>query len=346
MKILVYGAGAVGGYLAAKLLGAGHDVTVLVRPTTAVILQEKGFSVTENGRLSFYTPRVATSLTQAFAHEPYELIIMGLKSYDLADALAQLKQVCPHPQKIMTTQNGIGIEQMVVQQFGAEAVLAGSFTIPISKRGKHHLMVERSGLGLALAPVAQAQPIDAWVTLFQQAGLKTSAFADYQAMKWSKAYLNIVANASSAILNMTPALIYQHELLYDLEIEMLSEMRQVMRAKNIPLRNFSGVAARRLAWGIWLTPRFVQKPIISRIVGSGRGDKMPSFYIDLAMGKQKNEVVFHNGAIAQAGQEQAIATPVNQTLAELLCQLAMGARQRKTFDGRPHALLEEVEKRR
>jgi len=49
MKILVYGAGAVGGYLAGRLSQQGHDTAVIVRDITASIIKENGLAITENG---------------------------------------------------------------------------------------------------------------------------------------------------------------------------------------------------------------------------------------------------------------------------------------------------------
>ena len=88
MKILVYGAGAVGGYLGAKLVQSGHDVTLIVRRFTAETINASGLSLTEADQTVLTRPKAVASVAQAFGEtETYDLIIMGMKSYDLAPAL-------------------------------------------------------------------------------------------------------------------------------------------------------------------------------------------------------------------------------------------------------------------
>jgi 2-dehydropantoate 2-reductase len=85
------------------------------------------------------------------------------------------------------------------------------------------------------------------------------------------------------------------------------------------------------------------KPILSRIVAAGRGDKMPSFHIDLMAGKKENEVSFHNGAVVQAGRELDIPTPVNNALTEILLMIARKEIDYQLFNGRPQKLVSEIE---
>jgi 2-dehydropantoate 2-reductase len=102
---------------------------------------------------------------------------------------------------LITIQNGIGVEALFIKEFGAEKVIAGSLTTPISRETVHTIIVERSDRGLALAPTRPGHRITRWVELFEAAGIKTLAIKKYQDMKWSKAMLNMVGNATSAILN-------------------------------------------------------------------------------------------------------------------------------------------------
>ena len=113
MRVLVYGAGAVGGYLGARLCQHGHDVTLITRPTTAAAIQSQGLAVTEDGQTVRTHPRLATSVAQAFMNQAaaYDLIILGMKSYDLVESLDPLVAFCPQPSMLVTTQNGIGVER-------------------------------------------------------------------------------------------------------------------------------------------------------------------------------------------------------------------------------------------
>lgn len=344
MRVLVYGAGAVGGYLGARLCQHGHDVTLIMRPTAAVAIQSQGLAIAEGGKTVRTHPRLATSVAQAFMNQAaaYDLIILGMKSYDLVEALDPLVAFCPQPPMVVTTQNGIGVERPLIEQFGAEHVLAGSFTIPVRKETTHSLVAERTDGGFALAPTQLGQAIGQWQQLFQQAEVKAVVIRDYQAMKWSKALLNIVANASCAILNRSPEAIYKSDIIYDLEIRMIKEALAVMAVLKLKVLDLPGPSIPGFVTGVKRLPKLLFRPILTNKVVSGRGEKMPSFYMDLAAGKGKSEVVFHNGAIAEAGAAHGVATPVNQALADILLKLTREELDWREFDGKPKRLLAEV----
>lgn len=344
MKILVYGAGAIGGYLGARLTQSGHDVTLIVREVAAEAINSYGLSIVEKGEQSNCHPKTVTSIPQAFSqNQEYDLIILGMKSYDLFPALDPLIAFCPTPKKILTTQNGIGIENRLVEQFDENTVIAGSVTLPISKETSSRLIVEKDG-GLGLAPTTPKQSIKEWVKIFQNAGITTTKFKNYESMKWSKALLNIVGNASSAILNRPPKVIYRSEVMFDLEIRMVKEAIEVMQAKGLKIVDLPGYSSKNLAFAVRRMPRGLLKPILSNIVSNGRGDKMPSFHIDLDNGKGKSEILFHNVAIVKAGKKLNISTPVNAALSTVLVKIVRKQYDWREFDGRPKRLVAEIKK--
>ncbi len=346
MKILVYGAGAVGGYLAARLAQNGQDVTVIVRDVTASAIQADGLVVTTKGHTWRTHPQALASVAEAFNLTQdgvsYDLIILAMKSYDVTPALDPLVAFCTQPPTILGVQNGISSEAPLIKQFGANKVLAGAFTLPISREGTNSLLVERTDGGLGLAPTQKGQNISRWVKLFNDAGITTTSVEDYQAMRWSKALLNIVGNASSAILNRTPNAIYKINALFDMEIRMLKEALKVMGQLNLDLVDLPGYSASKLALAVKHTPKLVLKPILTQLVAKGRGDKMPSFHIDLSANKGKNEVIYHNGAIARAGQKVGVPTPVNTTLTTVLMKLVRQEVDWREYDGNAKRLLQDI----
>lgn len=343
MKILVYGAGAIGGYLGGKLALAGHSVSLIARPSAAESINSDGLRLIEGGVPTRAPLRAFTDLAEALAQSQYiDLAIFGMKSYDLTEAVAHLHEILPDAPCVMSTQNGIGIEEIIVERFGAKRTLAGSVTIPISRVDSNQLVVEREKRGLGLAPVRSGTIIDHWVDLFREAGIRTEGVPDYRSMKWSKAFLNIMGNATSAILNLPPAKLYRLDAIFDLEMRMLRETLAVMKRLGLPVVNLPGATARPLAGSLSYAPRNLLRIVFNQVIVRGRGDKMPSFYLDLANGKRQNEVAFHNGAIAAAGRKSGIAVPVNMALNDILSRMAQGLISRETFDGRPDHLLAAV----
>jgi 2-dehydropantoate 2-reductase len=202
--------------------------------------------------------------------------------------------------------------------------------------------VEKEDRGLALAPTKEGENIDRWVELFNEAEIETVALSEYQSMKWSKALLNMVGNATAAILNRHPKLIYDYRPTFKIEKEMLREVLAVMARLEIRVQDLPGVATKRLAFAIRRLPNAIVQPRLTKIISSGRGNKMPSFHLDLAAGKRRNEVVFHNGAVALSGQSLGIATPVNSALNDTLVKLASKSIDHTIYNGNPKRLIAEV----
>jgi 2-dehydropantoate 2-reductase len=343
MKILVFGAGAVGGYLGARLSHAGHDVTLVARAAMAENINQNGLSIVEESARLVARPRALFSLRQAFLEDDaYDAILLGMKSYDTETALNELVAFCPAPPTLITLQNGIGVEEPFMQQFGPEKVIAGSVTIPLSMSSSHTITAEHSGRGLALAPTIARQPVGQWANLFQEAGVNTIKVSRYQSMKWSKALLNIMGNASAAIINRHPRVVYGYTPTFNLEMAMLREALAVMRKLKIKAIDLPGAEAKKLSKALYWLPNFILKPVITRRVAEGRGEKMPSFHVDLSAGKEKNEVAYHNEAIARIGREQGLKMPVNTVLADLLLKLARKEVDWRDFDGQPKRLLLEI----
>jgi 2-dehydropantoate 2-reductase len=88
MRILIVGAGAIGGYVGGRLLEAGRDVTFLIRPRRVEQLASNGLAIkSSKGILAIANPPtvLAQNLSKAF-----DLILLSLKAYDLDDAIASM----------------------------------------------------------------------------------------------------------------------------------------------------------------------------------------------------------------------------------------------------------------
>lgn len=126
MRILVIGAGALGGYFGGCLIRAGRDVTFLVRPRRAEQLaRERLQIVSPHG--DFMVP-VATVLAGVI-REPFDLILVGVKSYSLDEAMDQFAPAVGPNTMILPILNGIGHLDRLIARFGAGHVLGGMANI-------------------------------------------------------------------------------------------------------------------------------------------------------------------------------------------------------------------------
>jgi 2-dehydropantoate 2-reductase len=126
MRILVIGAGALGGYFGGCLVRAGRDVTFLVRPSRAEQLARDGLQiVSPHGDFSV---SVATVLASG-VREPFDLILVGVKSYSLDEAMDQFAPAVGPNTVILPILNGLGHLHRLSTRFGADRVLGGMANI-------------------------------------------------------------------------------------------------------------------------------------------------------------------------------------------------------------------------
>lgn len=122
MKILVLGAGAMGGYYGARLIEAGADVTFLVRAGRAQALAEHGLVV----RSALGDFKRAVKTVQAGAVRPeYDLVLMACKAYDLEDAMLAIAPAVGSDTAILPLLNGMSAYDQLDARFGRKRVLGG-----------------------------------------------------------------------------------------------------------------------------------------------------------------------------------------------------------------------------
>jgi 2-dehydropantoate 2-reductase len=338
LSILVLGAGAIGTYIGGSLALAGHDVVFLERPQVAAQLRERGLRLHLSGNERHIpAPRVTASLGEAFENKAYDLGVFALKSYDTQGALQDLQPYNEILPPILCLQNGIDNEAALEKALGSpEKVIAGTVTSAIGRRAAGDIVLERlRGIGIAathtLAPRLERA--------MQAARLNPQLYQRPLDMKWSKLLVNLVANATSAILDMKPEQIFAHPALFKLEISQLRETLAVMHVQGIHAVDLPATPVRLLAFSVRYIPAKLSRPLLAKSLGGGRGAKMPSFHIDLHSGRRQNEVDYLNGAVVRYGTKLGIPTPVNRLLNETLLALTRGDLPIDAFARQPEALL-------
>jgi 2-dehydropantoate 2-reductase len=127
MRILVVGAGAIGGYFGGRLLQAGRDVTFLVRPRRAAQLAKTGLVIRSPlGDADLATPPTITAET---LRDPFDLILLSCKAYDLASAADSFAAAVGAKTAILPFLNGMAHLDFLESRFGGGAVLGGQCVI-------------------------------------------------------------------------------------------------------------------------------------------------------------------------------------------------------------------------
>ncbi len=127
MRILVVGAGAVGGYFGGRLLQAGRDVTFLVRPRRAAALAKSGLSIRSRFG-DFHHPSPPIVLQEGLAR-PFDLVLLSCKAYDLEGAMETFARAVGKGTAILPLLNGMRHIDALSDRFGPEPVLGGQCVI-------------------------------------------------------------------------------------------------------------------------------------------------------------------------------------------------------------------------
>ncbi|HHT7235670.1 MULTISPECIES: 2-dehydropantoate 2-reductase [Bacillus] len=122
MRILVLGAGGVGGFFGGRLVEKGEDVTFLVRSKRKQQLEEKGLVIRSiNGDFSFQ-PKL---ITKEDITTPFDVILFSTKAYHLNEAITDLKPFIGENTVIIPLLNGIAHLALLQKEFGEEKVIGG-----------------------------------------------------------------------------------------------------------------------------------------------------------------------------------------------------------------------------
>jgi 2-dehydropantoate 2-reductase len=250
------------------------------------------------------------------------------------------------PPALLSVQNGVGNEDTLAAALPTVSVLAGSITTPVSVRGPGDIHVDKPRYGLGLGvwrPGAAGESIfDSACALLQNAGLAVARYENARAMKWTKLLMNMMGNATCAILDEPPQTAFADGKIVDLEIDAWREALAVMAAAGIPALNMDKYPFRTLAPLIRYAPRGLIRPILRGQIAGARGGKLPSLHIDLHGGKGRSEVGWLNGAVVKQGAEIRVATPVNRILTDVLTALVADPATIPAWRGNHAGLLEAV----
>jgi 2-dehydropantoate 2-reductase len=312
MNVYVVGAGAVGTFLGEELRRIGNDVTYAPRELAAVETRD------------------------------VDLAIVAVKSYHTDAAIETLRRALRQPAAtaIMTPQNGVGNEERLAAAFGADNIIAGALTIPVGRDKGGHVVAARGG-GMVFAPVG-SNAHNWLLAAFGATGIPVSAATDYRSLKWSKLALNVIANASCAILNVLPERLVHLNDVFALEVRAIREVRSVMKALGIapidlpryPVRAMQSVAN---------LPAPVARLVLANRIAGARGRKPPSLLLDLRAAKNMTEVDVLNGAVAAAARTVGVGAPVNTVFARVVSDIANMPQLWAKYRERPDALEAEIQ---
>jgi 2-dehydropantoate 2-reductase len=138
MRILVVGAGAIGGYFGGRILQAGGDVTFLVRPKRATELADAGLVIkSPTGDVTLKNP---SSVQADRLKEKFDVILLSCKAFDLDDAIKSFAPAVGPQTSIIPLLNGMLHLDVLDKKFGRERVLGGLCAIAVTLNDKREVV--------------------------------------------------------------------------------------------------------------------------------------------------------------------------------------------------------------
>jgi 2-dehydropantoate 2-reductase len=235
MKILVVGAGAVGGYFGGRLLEAGRDVTFLVHPRRAAELAKHGLTIRSSVG-DFHRPSPPTVLRENLA-QPFDLVLLSCKAYDLKGAMASFAKAVGPTTTILPLLNGMRHIDELSERFGRERVIGGLCVISgtLGDDGAVVHLNDWHGLPFGELDGSRSQRIETIAAALLHAGFDARLSDEIRHEMWEK-WVLIATTAGMTCLMRASIGDYVAAGGADLALGLLSECASIAGAHGFPLR--------------------------------------------------------------------------------------------------------------
>lgn len=197
MRILVLGAGALGGYFGGYLASNGADVTFLVRPPRKAALDRDGLMI-ESPFGSLRRP--VQAVTTVAATDAFDIVLLTAKAYDLDSAIAAIRPAMGSSTAVLPILNGMKHIDRLVAEFGADRVIGGLAKIQATLKldGTIHNMAEWNEIVFGELDGRMSERVTTLAALFPTPQVKAQAVPDIRFQLWRKlVHLGTVASVTT-----------------------------------------------------------------------------------------------------------------------------------------------------
>lgn len=236
MKILVLGAGGIGGYYGGRLAAAGADVTFLVRPRRAEQLKLHGL-VIKSPRGDLQQP-VVTVLAEHL-QPGYDLIFLTCKAYDLAAAIKAVKPAVDARAALLPALNGIRHLDVLKEKFGEGPVLGGvaQIAVTLTPEGEIHHLSDFHALTFGELSGQRSARCEELARLCVDAGFTSRLSYNIQLELWEKFMFLCALAGMTCLMRASVGAIARSEDGASMMREMLEECRKVAAASGYDPRS-------------------------------------------------------------------------------------------------------------
>ena len=256
MKIAVVGAGAIGGYLGARLSAAGEDVTFIARGANLEAIRKNGLKLIEEDGTEIRTTG-ARAFEKMSDAGPQDFVLLTVKAHQVAAIAPDLHHLCDAQTAIVTMQNGIPwwyfhkhggeLEGHPVKSADPDGTIArhiaaarviGSVVYPAADLSAPGVVqvVEGNRFTLGELDGTTTARVQALSASLIKAGFKAPVSADLRSEIWLKLWGNLSFNPISALTHATLVDLCRFPPTRDLATQMMTEAQTIANKLGITFR--------------------------------------------------------------------------------------------------------------
>ncbi|MCK5291593.1 MAG: 2-dehydropantoate 2-reductase [Thermoplasmata archaeon] len=286
MRILVFGAGALGSFVGG-MLSQKNDVVLIGRGQHVDIVNKNGLTIT--GKTEIVVHPIAQESVDG--NEKPDWVLVATKSYDTEDAMRTLSPLFKDA-AFLSLQNGLGNEDIMSRY--VPRVLGGTTSHGITKDGAGRIV--HAGLGWTVLGNYQGaeDSVSVIADALNGSGIETEITNDIRREIWKKAIVNAGINPLTAITGQKNGFILENPNL-EMTLEAICE-------EAVQVANAHGI-------DISVEESIEQTKEVARLTS----DNKSSMLQDIEGGK-RTEIDSICGAIVKLGMEKNVPTPVNSSL--------------------------------
>jgi 2-dehydropantoate 2-reductase len=332
-KIVIVGAGAVGGYAGAHMVQAGEDVTFIDPwPEHVEHMRKHGLRVTHARDVAEFSVAVralhVTDVQQLAREAPVDIAFVCMKSYDTAWATTMIAQYLAGDGYVVSLQNCMNEETIarVVGWGRTLGCIASSITVNLPEPGHIH---RGAGKGGAVHTVFRTGEVHGRITERAKDICRLVAYADSAMVtsnlwgeRWSKLVANVMGNGLSACTGLSGAEMLEIEAIRCFSTRLGSEAIRVGQAHGYQLEEILHLAPETIARAGEGDAEAMRACDAQRFADGKRiaSEQRPSMGQDMQKGR-RTEIDFMNGLVVREGENVGIACRANAALTDIVTRV-------------------------
>lgn len=298
MRIVIMGAGGLGGYFGGRLAAAGHDVAFVARGAHLAAIRQNGLRVESALGELHLRDCVATDDPSTLA--PADVVLIGVKLWDTEAAAEAIKPLVRPGTAVVSFQNGVSKDEVLTRILGREAVIGGvgQIGVVIASPGVIRHTGTMARLTFGELDNRRSDRVQALLDACQAAGIDAEIPEDINLAIWQKFAFLVPMSACTASMRSTIGPIRANPQTRAFLLDITREVAAVGRALGVKLAE--DFAEQRMAFIDTLPPQ---------MTASMQGD--------LARGNRL-ELPWLSGAVVALGGQLGVPTPLNRAVADIL----------------------------